>query len=132
MYWFPREERTRNFHVWLEYDLTVLELVFMMAERMLWERCSFLGWMSLRKSLFDWAERRLFCSWLRWPFTVKEYWGRYLEIRLAERPGHDMKWPLLMAAIKVELTVLKADAWKYWESLCLVVSWHIIPLAWFG
>ena len=63
---------------------------------------------------------------------MKGYWGRCLEIRLAERPFHDVKWPLLMAAIKVELTVLKADAWKYWESLCLVVSWQRMMLAWLG
>ena len=39
---------------------------------------------------------------------MKEYWGRCLEIRPAERPGHDAKWLLLMAAMKVYLTGLKA------------------------
>ena len=41
---------------------------------------------------------------------MKEDWGRCLEIRLADRPGHDVKWPLLMAAMKVDLTGLKAEA----------------------
>ena len=39
MYWFPHEERTGNHPVWSEYDLEVLELTSMMAERMLWENC---------------------------------------------------------------------------------------------
>ena len=43
-----------------------------------------------------------------------------------------MKWPLLMAEMKVELTGLKANAWKYWASSRLVVSWWRMPLAWFG
>ena len=50
MHYFPREERTGNHPVWSEYDLAVLKLTTIMAERMLWERCSCLGWMSLRKS----------------------------------------------------------------------------------
>ena len=41
---------------------------------------------------------------------MKGDWGRFFEMRLADRPGHDMKWPLLMAAIKVDLTGLKAVA----------------------
>ena len=56
---------------------------------------------------------------------------KMLEIRFAERPSHDVKWPLLMAEMKVDLTGLKAAAWNYWESSHLVVSWWIIPLAWF-
>ena len=28
---------------------------------------------------------------------LKGKWGICLEIRLADRPGHDVKWPLLMA-----------------------------------
>ena len=48
--------------------------------------------------------------------------GRCLEIRLAERPGHDVKWPRLMAVMNVYLTGLKAAAWKYLASLSLVVS----------
>ena len=62
---------------------------------------------------------------------MKEDWGRCLEIRLAERPGYDVKWPLLMAEMKVYLTGLKAAAWKYWGSSRLVVSWRRMPLAWF-
>ena len=58
--------------------------------------------------------------------------GRYLETRIAERPGHDVKWPSLMALMNVDLTVLKAAAWKYLASLCLVVSYQRMPLAWFG
>ena len=63
---------------------------------------------------------------------MKGDWERCLEIRLAEIPVHDVKWTLLMAEMKVELTGLKAAAWKYWASLRLVVSWRRILLAWFG
>ena len=63
---------------------------------------------------------------------MKEDCGRCLEIRLSERPGHDVKWTLLMAEMKVDLTGMKASVWKYWESSCLVVSWRIMPLDWFG
>ena len=47
---------------------------------------------------------------------MKEDCGRFLEIRLAQRPGHDVKWPLLVAEMKVDLTGLKSDACKYWVS----------------
>ena len=50
MYRLPREERIGNRYVWSEYDLAVLELKSMMAERMLRESCFCLVWMSLRKS----------------------------------------------------------------------------------
>ena len=50
MNWFQCEDRTGNFPVWSEYDLVVLELTSMMEARILWERCSFLGWMSSNKS----------------------------------------------------------------------------------
>ena len=73
----------------------------------------------------------MFCSWSKWTFTAKEDWGRWLEIRLTERPGHGLKWPLLMVDMKVDLTGLEAVAWKYWESLRLVVSWRRMSLAWF-
>ena len=53
---------------------------------------------------------------------MKEDWGRCLGIRLEEMPGHDVKWSLLMVAMKVDLTGLKDAAWKYWASLRLVVS----------
>ena len=48
--------------------------------------------------------------------------GRCLEIRFAERPGHGMKWPWLMAVINVDFTGLKAAVWKYLASLSLVLS----------
>ena len=51
-----------------------------------------------------------FCSWSRWTFTVKGYWGICLDTRLADRPGHDVKWKFLMATMKVDLTGLKAAA----------------------
>ena len=41
---------------------------------------------------------------------MKGDWGRFFMISLAHRPGHDVKWPLSMAAIKVDLTGLKAAA----------------------
>ena len=41
---------------------------------------------------------------------MKGYCGRFLETRLADRLGHDVKCPLLMAAMKVDLTGLKAAA----------------------
>ena len=34
--------------------------------------------------------------------------GNILETRLADSPGHDVKCPLLMAEMKVELPVMKA------------------------
>ena len=48
--------------------------------------------------------------------------GRFLEVRLAERPGHDVKWPRLVAVMKVYFTGPKAAAWKYLASSRLVVS----------
>ena len=42
IYRFPREESIGNRPVWSEYDFEVLELVLIIAERMLWE-CCFLG-----------------------------------------------------------------------------------------
>ena len=47
---------------------------------------------------------------------------RCLEMRFAERPGDDMKWPRLIAIMKVDLTGLKDLAWKYLAGLSLVVS----------
>ena len=41
---------------------------------------------------------------------MKEDWGIYLEISLADKRGHDVKWPLLMAEMKVDLTGLKSAA----------------------
>ena len=41
---------------------------------------------------------------------MKGDWGRCLEMRLADRPGHEVKWTLLMAATKAELTGIKAAA----------------------
>ena len=48
--------------------------------------------------------------------------GRCLEMRLAEIPGHDVNWTRVMVAIKVDLTGLKDDTWKYFMGLRLVVS----------
>ena len=42
-----------------------------------------------------------------------------------------MKWPLFVVEMKVDLTGMKADAWKYWASSRLVVSWRIMLLDWF-
>ena len=41
---------------------------------------------------------------------MKGDWGICLEVRLVDRPSHEMKWPLLMAEIAVDLTGLKAAA----------------------
>ena len=41
---------------------------------------------------------------------VKGDWVRCLEMRLADRPGHEVKWPLLMATTKVDFTGMKAAA----------------------
>ena len=48
--------------------------------------------------------------------------GRFLEMRLVERPGHDVKWLWLMVVMKVDLTGMKSDAWKYLASSHLMVS----------
>ena len=69
-----------------------------------------LEWTSLRKAWWEWMERILFCSWSRWPFTVKGDCGRCLETRLSERPSHDVKCPWLMAMMKVDFTGLKDAA----------------------
>ena len=47
---------------------------------------------------------------------------RFLEMGLAERPGHNVKWSWLMAVMKVDLTGMKAATWKYLASLHLEVS----------
>ena len=52
---------------------------------------------------------------------MKDDCGRCLEIRLEESPSHDVKLPLLMAEMKVDLMGLKASACKYLASLRLVV-----------
>ena len=41
---------------------------------------------------------------------MKGDWVRCLEIRLADRPDHDVKWKLLMSAMNVDFTGLKAAA----------------------
>ena len=41
---------------------------------------------------------------------MKGDWRIYFEMRLSDRPGHEVKWPLLMTARKVDLTGLKAAA----------------------
>ena len=41
---------------------------------------------------------------------MEEDWGRCLEIRPTDRPGHDVKWPLLMAEMKVYLKGMKYSA----------------------
>ena len=48
--------------------------------------------------------------------------GRFLDIRLSERPGHKVKWTRLMAVMKVDLTGLKDATWNYLASSYLVVS----------
>ena len=48
--------------------------------------------------------------------------GICLDISLAERPGHDVKWPQLIAVINVDLTGLKAAEWNYLVSSRLVFS----------
>ena len=48
--------------------------------------------------------------------------GICLEMSLAERLGHEVKWPRLMAVMKVDLTGLKAAAWKYLASSRFLVS----------
>ena len=53
---------------------------------------------------------------------MKGYCGRCLEMRLAERPDHDMKWPWLMSVMKVDLTGMKAATWNYLASSRLVLS----------
>ena len=47
--------------------------------------------------------------------------GRCLEMRLVERPDHDAKGHRLMELMKIYFTGLKAAAWNYLASLCLVV-----------
>ena len=51
---------------------------------------------------------------------MKEDFGGCLEMRLAERPCHEVKRPQLMAVMNIDLTGLKADVRKYLASLLLV------------
>ena len=53
---------------------------------------------------------------------MKEDCGICLEIRFAKRPGYDMKCPLLMDMINVNVKGLKAAACNYLASLRLVLS----------
>ena len=53
-------------------------------------------------------------------------------MRLAERPGRDVKWPWLMSVMKVDFIGLKDATWKYLASSRLVVSKQRMPLAWLG
>ena len=48
--------------------------------------------------------------------------GSFLDMRIAERSGHDVKWPWFIAVMKVGLMWLKSVAWKYLASSRLVVS----------
>ena len=41
---------------------------------------------------------------------MKGGWGRCFEMRPVDRLGHEVKWPLLMASRKVDLTGLKSAA----------------------
>ena len=41
---------------------------------------------------------------------MKGDWGRCLDMRLVDRPGHEVKWPLVMAAMNVYLKGLEAAA----------------------
>ena len=45
-----------------------------------------------------------------------------MDISLADRPVYDLKWPWLVAVMKVDFTGLKAAAWKY-----LASSWLVVP-----
>ena len=63
---------------------------------------------------------------------MKGFWGRCLEIILADRPGRDVKWLLLMASMKVDLAGLKSVVLNYWASLRLVMACRRMPFAWFG
>ena len=38
---------------------------------------------------------------------MKGYWVRCFEMRLMDRTVHEVKWPMLMAARKVDLTGLE-------------------------
>ena len=62
---------------------------------------------------------------------MKGDWVRCFEMRLVNSPVHEAKWLLLMAARKVDLTRLKAAAWKYWASSHLVMYWRRMPFDWF-
>ena len=50
---------------------------------------------------------------LAWPFAVARLFGRCLDIRSAVRSSHVKKFPLLMAAIKVQGNRQKSARWSY-------------------
>ena len=53
---------------------------------------------------------------------MKRDCGKFLEMRLAERTDHDVKWHWLMVVMRVNLTELKDATWYYLASTRLVVS----------
>jgi hypothetical protein len=48
--------------------------------------------------------------WLRWTFTVTDDFDKCFSIARSVSPGHDVKLPLLIADIHVDLTGLKHAA----------------------
>jgi hypothetical protein len=48
--------------------------------------------------------------WFRWAFTVDDEFDSYFSTACSVNPGHDVKLPLLIAAIRVDLTGLKHAA----------------------
>ena len=93
-----------------------------MAKKML---CVFLlgvsetGKLSSSSASSTFVDCRLAFSWVRCPLAVKIEEGIFL-MMFCDMPGHVVKFPFLMAEIKVDLAGLKHAAWRNWASSIFV------------
>ncbi len=80
-------------------------------------------------AVIGWVDRGFFCSIGRWPLLVARDLGRCFVISVAVRPGHELKWPRLIAHRSVDGSGLKAQAWRKAARSCVVRRWRMAPLA---
>ena len=112
----------------LEVGRSRSDNVFVSALRGSWD-----GWTSIYvvrgTVVWSFVEFKLSCCMLRWPLLVERDFGKYFAMRDSVRPGHDEKWPLLMARRKVDGRGLKAHQWRKAASLLFVFTCLMALLA---
>ena len=81
-----------------------------------------LGVVVVKEKLIGFSGMKIILFLVKVAFHHEGNFGRCLEMRFSEIPGHDVKWPWLMATIKVNVTGMKAAVWKYLTSSRLVDS----------
>ena len=74
------------------------------------------------------VDRRLFCSWSKWPLTVVSIFGRCLDTNFLSNPGNVERNPLSIASIRVDFTGNPKEAWCSFARSFLVVSERTIAL----